>query len=103
MTTGDQAARASLRESFEENSEQMRLAHESRELLVSFMRAELRDELRIAFAEGLQAALTSEDMWAKVFAVLQKQAAERTGRFFFDGFIAVLTKVASRSGWTCWP
>lgn len=51
-----------------------------------------RDEMRAAVAEGVEAVLTNEHVWAKVFTVLQKQAAQRTGRFVLGGLVAVLKK-----------
>lgn len=87
MSTADEAA-AALRASKAINEGQQALTEESRLLLASM----LRSEMRIAVAEGIEAVMTNEKMWAKVFVVLQEQATERTGRFVLGGIGAVLKK-----------
>jgi hypothetical protein len=88
MTTAEDAAAAALRESVNRNRCQQVLTEESRLLLA----ATLRDEMRVAVSEGLEAVLTSERMWAKVFTVLQDQASERTGRFVLGGLSAIFKR-----------
>lgn len=88
MTTAAEEAAAALRASKVINMGQQALTDESRVLLAAL----LRDEMRVAVAEGLEAVLTNEAVWAKVFVVLQKQATERTGRFVLGGLTAVLKK-----------
>jgi hypothetical protein len=90
MTTSEDQAAAALRASKAINESQQALTEESRLLLASM----LRGEMRIAVAEGIEAVLTNEKMWAKVFVVLQEQATERTGRFVLGGISAVLKKAA---------
>lgn len=88
-TSADEAA-AALRASRLINNGQQTLTEESRLLLAAM----LRDEMRVAVAEGIQAVMTNEVFWARVFEVLQRQASERTGRFLVGGFIQVLKKLA---------
>jgi hypothetical protein len=87
MTSADEAA-AALRASKAINQGQQVLTEESRVLLAAM----LRDEMRTAVSEGLEAVLTNEAVWAKVFLVLQQQATERTGRFVLGGLTAALKK-----------
>jgi hypothetical protein len=105
MTTAEETA-AALKASKAINQGQQTLTEESRLLLAAM----LRDEMRVAVSEGLEAVLTNEAVWAKVFLVLQKQATERTGRFVLGGVTVVLKKVVwvgafaliaySIGGWT---
>lgn len=90
--TGEHAAREGLRSSVNENAKQMLLAQESRELLASIWRNELRDEMRIGVAEGLAAFLseeTIERIWKKGFEVAQKESGKRlrdaAGNLVLDG------------------
>jgi hypothetical protein len=92
-TEAAEEAAAALRASRAINAGQQDLTEESRLLLTSMLRNELRDELRIAVAEGMQAVLTNDEVWAKVFSVLQRQATERTGRFVLGGITAVFRKL----------
>jgi hypothetical protein len=87
MSTAEQAA-AALRDSVERNRVQQEMVDESRVLLADL----LEDRMRIAVAEGIEAVLTSEVMWNKVFAVLQQQATRRTGQFVLGGLTAVFKK-----------
>lgn len=105
-TPGEQAAREGFGFSVKENAAQMAMTEESRRLLGDL----LEERMRIAVAEGIEAVITNEQVWAKVFTVLQEQAAERTGRFVLGGVTAVLKKAAwlgiallvaySIGGWT---
>lgn len=88
MSAGEEAARLGLGKSADDNRLQMAMTDESRVLLAAL----LRDEMRIAVSEGIAEVLTSEEVWAKVFAVLQKQASERTGRWLLGGLAAMLRK-----------
>ena len=88
MTSAADEAAAALLASKTINQGQQSLTEESRLLLAAM----LRDEMRLAVAEGFEAVLTNEETWAKVFTVLQKQAAERTGKFFFSGVAVVFKK-----------
>lgn len=88
MTTSADQAAAALRASKAINESQQALTEESRVLLAAI----LRTEMRIAVAEGIEAVMTNEKMWAKVFIVLQEQATERTGRFVLGGLSAVIKK-----------
>lgn len=88
MTTSEEQAAAALRASKVINESQQALTEESRVLLAAM----LRGEMRIAVAEGIEAVMTNEKMWAKVFVVLQEQATERTGRFVLGGISAVFKK-----------
>lgn len=94
-SAAEKSAAAALRASVAVNQGQQTLTEESRQLLTSFLRGELRDELRIAVAEGISAAMTedaAERFWNKGFEVLQKQATVRTGRFVLGGLTAVAKK-----------
>lgn len=91
MTPGEEAARAGMERSVHDNREQVAMTDESRVLLADL----IEERMSIAVAEGIQAVLTNEDFWAKVLAVLQKQAADRTGRFLLGG----LTKAIKNLGW----
>lgn len=55
---------------------------------------ESADRTRDAVRDGLADALTDERTWAKVFQVLQAQAAARTGEFVWGGIKGVLGKAA---------
>lgn len=95
MTTAADEAAAALRASAAINAGQQEMVDESRRLLAGLLREEMRlarEEIGIAVSEGIQAVLTSEEFWAKVFAVLQRQASERTGRFVLGGLTVVVKK-----------
>lgn len=93
MSSAEDTAAAALRASKAINQGQQNLTEESRILLAAM----LRDEMRVAVAEGIASVLTSEEMWAKVFVVLQKQATERTGRWVLGGITTMLKKAF----WVC--
>lgn len=88
MSSAEDTAAAALRASKAINQGQQNLTEESRLLLAAM----LRDEMRVAVAEGIASVLTSEAMWAKVFEVLQKQATERTGRWVLGGLTTMVKK-----------
>lgn len=91
MTPGESSAAAGLRESVERNRSQQALTEESR----LFLAAMLRDEMRVAVAEGIAAALTdeaAERFWAVGLEVLQRQAKQKAGGFLLDGFLAASRK-----------
>lgn len=91
MTTAADEAGAALKASMAINREQQVLTEESRLLLAAM----LRDEMRVAVAEGIAAALTDENaerFWSKGLEVLQRQAREQTGRFVLDGITAVVKR-----------
>lgn len=93
MSAGEEAARLGLGKSVDDNRLQMAMTDESRVLLADLM----ENRMRIAVAEGIAAAMTeeaAERFWSKGIEVLQRQAAERTGRFLLDGLTAALKKVA---------
>jgi hypothetical protein len=76
MTAGEEAARHGLGESVHKNRAQMEMTQESRALLASMV----REEMRTAVTEGITAALTDENaerFWNKGFEVAQKQAKRR--------------------------
>jgi hypothetical protein len=87
MTTQDEAA-AALRASKAINQHQQHLTEESRVLLAAILRTEMRD----AVSKGIENVMTDERFWERVFAVLQKQATERTGRFVWAGVTLVFKK-----------
>lgn len=73
----EQKARESLRKSVEDNAQQMAITQESRELLA----AVLRDDMRIAVAEGISAAMTDANAQKFVRSMLreaQQMAAEKS-------------------------
>lgn len=109
MTVAEEQAAAALRASMGINQCQQMLTDESRVLLAAI----LREEMRIAVAEGISAALTdeaAERFWAKGLEVLQRQAQQKAGRFLLDGVLAAGKKllwvgifvlaVYSVGGWT---
>lgn len=113
MSTAEDQARAALKASTAINQGQQVLTEESRLLLTAFIRAELRDELRMAVAEGITAAMTdsaAERFWNKGLEVLQRQAKQKAGGFLLEGvttaakkalWIAVFVGIAySIGGWT---
>lgn len=55
---------------------------------------EAADRTRDAVRDGLADALTDERTWAKVFQVLQAQAAARTGEFVWGGIKGFVGKAA---------
>jgi hypothetical protein len=80
MSTAEETA-AALRASKTINESQQAITDESRVLLIGFLRNEMRDELRIAVAEGVSGAMTDANaqkfvrsMWAEA----QKMAAEKS-------------------------
>lgn len=89
MGNAEDIARAALRQSVSENRQQTAITDESRVLLADL----IEERMRIAVAEGIEAVLTSEKMWTKVFAVLQKQARERTGNFVLGGLATALRRL----------
>lgn len=94
MSAGEDAARLGLGRSLDDNRMQMAMTDESRVLLADLM----ENRMRIAVAEGIAAAMTeeaAERFWTKGIEVLQRQAAERTGRFLLGGLAAALKK----AGW----
>lgn len=108
-TSAEEEAAAALRASKAINHGQQALTDESRVLLAAL----LRDEMRIAVADGIAAAMTdeaAERFWAKGLEVLQRQATERTGRFVLGGLTAMFKKAVwiglvvlaiwSVGGWT---
>lgn len=91
-TPGEQAARASLAASAVINKGQQLLTEESRLMLAAL----LRDEMRVAVAEGIQAAMTpeaAERFWTTGIELLQKHAAQKVGRLALDGLTQVLKKM----------
>ncbi|MBA3773838.1 MAG: hypothetical protein H0X13_15510 [Ramlibacter sp.] len=95
MTSADQAA-AGMKASMAINHAQQELTEESRVLLTSIVASVVRDEMRIAVAEGISAALTdeaAERFWAKGLEVLQRQATVKTGRFILDGVSTLAKKL----------
>jgi hypothetical protein len=87
MTDTEREAAAALRASMGINQAQQALTDESRVLLAAL----LRDEMRVAVAEGIGAALTdeaAERFWAKGLEVLQRQAKQKAGGFLLAGVIA---------------
>jgi hypothetical protein len=94
--TSEEQAAAALRASKPMHQGQQALAEESRVLLTSFIRAELRDELRMAVADGITAAMTdeaAERFWSKGLEVLQRQAKQKAGGFLLDGLAAAAKKL----------
>lgn len=82
--------RAALAASVAENREQV-LTEESRQLLADIV----REQMRLAVAEGMAAAMTdeaAERFWKTGLEVLQRQAQERAGQFLLDGLMAALRK-----------
>jgi hypothetical protein len=113
MSAAEDQARAALKASAAINQGQQVLTEESRQLLTAFIRTELRDELRLAVAEGITAAMTdsaAERFWNTGLEVLQRQAKQKAGGFLLEGvataakkalWIAVLVGIAySIGGWT---
>lgn len=109
MSAAEQEAAAALRASAGINQAQQVMTEESRVLLAAL----LRDEMRIAVAEGIAAAMTdeaAERFWAKGLEVLQRQATERTGRLVLGGLMTLakrlfwvsvfLAAIYSIGGWT---
>jgi hypothetical protein len=88
MTNAADEAAAALKASMAINQGQQALTEESRLMLAAL----LRGEMRVAVAEGIEAVLTDEKVWAKVFMVLQQQATERTGQFVLGGITAIFKK-----------
>lgn len=94
MSTSDEAA-AALRESVDRNTERMAHDDESRALLTSFVRTEMRDEMRLAVAEGIRAAMTTEaarEFWSVGLDVLQEQAKSAAGGWVLSGVSGLLKK-----------
>ena len=110
---GSAAALDGLRGSVDRNRDQMALMEESRVLLTGIIRNEIRDELRIAVAEGIAAAMTdeaAERFWSKGLDVMRRQARQKAGGFLLEGVLAggkkllwigaFLLAVYSIGGWT---
>lgn len=92
MTHAEEEARAALRASKNINQVQQALTDESRVLLAGM----LRDEMRVAVAEGIAAAMTDENaerFWTKGVEVLRRQAAVQTGQFVLDGVGTLFKKL----------
>lgn len=90
-TSPSEAVAAALRASKAANVVQTAMTEESRLLLVSM----IRDEMRTAVAEGISTALTDEQIWRTIVAAIQEAAIERTGKFVLGGLSTVLKKL----GW----
>lgn len=76
MAGGEDAARAGLGASVERNKGQVAMTEESRLILAAM----LRDEMRVAVAEGIAAAMSEENaerFWKKGFEVAQAEAKKR--------------------------
>lgn len=108
MSASDEL-RGALGQSVDTNRAQVALTEESRLLL----QAMLRDEMSIAVAEGIAAAMTdeaAERFWNKGIEVLQRQAQAKAGRFLLDGTLAAMKRLLwvgvfvvvaySMGGWT---
>lgn len=92
-STAAEEAAAALKASMSINAAQVALTEESRLML----KAMLRDEMRVAVAEGVRAAMTQEaavEFWATGLDVLQKQAAQAAGGWVMTGLGALFRKVA---------
>lgn len=92
MTAVEEQAGAALKASAAMNHCQQVLTEESRLLLAAM----LRDEMRIAVAEGIAAAMTdeaAERFWSTGLELLQRQAKEKAGSFLLDGFLAAAKKL----------
>lgn len=92
MTAAADAARDALRGSVDTNRQQQALTEESRVLLAAM----LRDEMRLAVAEGISAAMTdeaAEKFWNTGLAVLQRQAKTAAGGFVLGGLGALFRRV----------
>lgn len=84
MTVGEDAARAALGGSARESRQQMAMTDESRVLLADL----IEDRMRIAVADGIQAAMTDEAARRFTLAMLetiQEQAAQRAGLLVLGG------------------
>jgi hypothetical protein len=69
------------------------LSDETRILLAHMV----RDEMRLAIADGISAAMTDETaerFWSKGLEVLQKQAQRKAGEFLLEGVGAAIKKAA---------
>ena len=99
MTAAEDAARDALMADVDEQRRDMALV------------AMVRSEMRMGMREGMRDVLTDPDLWGSVIEVLQKQVAERTGRFILAGvkmaaiklfwvaiFVAAIYSVAGWSG-----
>lgn len=78
--TGEAATAQAMRKSVDDNARQMLLTHESRELLTSFVRTEVRDEMRLAVSEGITAAMTAENARTFVHVVVAEAQAMATAK-----------------------
>lgn len=90
--TSEEKAGAALRASKAINQGQQVLTEESRVLLAAM----LRDEMRLAVAEGIAAAFTEETaelFWNKGFEVLQQRAKQKAGGFLLEGLTAAAKKL----------
>lgn len=91
-----EATRENLRQSVADNREQQALVDESRQLLTDLIRNELASELRLAVAEGVQAAMTREAMrefWSAGAELLNEQIEQRAGRWLFKGVGVAVTRL----------
>lgn len=87
--SGANEARAGLAKSMVDNRDQMAITDESRRLLADM----LRDEMRIAVAEGVSAAMTDENAARFVRAVIaetQKMATLKAGEMAGSAIKALL-------------
>ena len=92
MTAAAENLRASMDDSMRKNATQVAMTDESRRLLTSLM----SDEMRLAVAEGIQAAMSEENAQRFVRAVLneaQRMATAKAGEAAV-GVIGVLVKRA---------
>jgi hypothetical protein len=94
MSTSEEAA-AALRESVDRNAQQQALTEETRVLLQSWVRNEIGDEMRLAVAEGIRAAMTPQaarEFWSVGLDVLQEQAKNAAGGWVLSGVSGLLKK-----------
>lgn len=92
-TPGEHFARAALSGSVAMNKERDALVDAVVEAMKPAL-LEAADRTREAVRDGLAEALTDERTWAKVFQVLQMQAAARTGEFVWGGIKGFVGKAA---------
>lgn len=93
MTQAEDNLRATLAASVATNKAAVQRTDEDRVLLTSM----LRDEMRIAVAEGVRAAMTQEaaiEFWTTGLTVLQEQARQAAGGWVMSGLGALLKKIA---------
>jgi hypothetical protein len=78
--TGAEAAAAALRESVAQNKRQQEVVEESRLLMLSLIRSEMKEAVQDAVRQGILASMTdeaAERFWNKGFEVAQLQARKR--------------------------